>query len=81
MNNKPFDSLSGQFDKEKQRDYFDLCIETAYEQASSRRISQAKAFENLVRCYAEFFDTKEARAAAREDFNAYIDFVNDGGLQ
>jgi hypothetical protein len=75
------DILSGQFDKELQRDYFDLCIETAYNRASSRQVSQAKAFENLVRCYSEFFDTKDARVAARSDFNSYIDFANDGGLK
>lgn len=75
------DILSGQFDTEKQREYFDLCIETAYKRASSRQITQAKAFEDLVRCYSEFFDTKDARVAARADFNSYIDFINDGGLQ
>ena len=75
------DILSGQFDPDKQREYFYICIETAYNRASSRKISQAKAFEDLVRCYSEFFDTKDARVAARADFNSYIDFVNDGGLQ
>jgi hypothetical protein len=74
------DILSGQFDKDKQREYFDLCIETAYKRASSRQISQARAFEDLVHCYSEFFNTKDARVAARADFNSYIDFVNDGGL-
>ena len=79
MTSKPFDSLSGQFDKEKQRDYFDLCIETAYNRSFRREITQAKAFENLVRCYEEFFSPKDAREAAREDFNSYIDYMNDGG--
>jgi hypothetical protein len=79
MSNKPFDSLSGQYDKELQRDYFDLCIITAYDRAFKREITQAKAFENLVRCYEEFFSPKEARESAREDFNAYIDFVHDSG--
>jgi hypothetical protein len=79
MTNKPFDSLSEQYDKEKQRDYFDLCIETAYNRCFHKQISQAKAFENLVQCYAEFFDSKDARVAAREDFNSYIDYRADGG--
>lgn len=74
-----FDSLSGQFDKDKQQDYFDLCIETAYNRASSRKVTQAKAYEDLVQCYAEFFDSKDARVAAREDFNSYIDYRADGG--
>jgi hypothetical protein len=74
------DILSGQFDPEILQEYFDTCIETAYNRASSRQIPQARAFESLVRCYEEFFDTKEAREAARADFNSYIDFVNDGGL-
>ena len=73
------DILSGEFDKDKQRDYFDLCIETAYNRASSRQVSQARAYEDLVRCYEEFFSIKESREAARADFNSYIDFMNDSG--
>ena len=48
------DILSGQFDPEKQRDYLDLCIETAYNRASRRQVSQARAYEDLVRCYVDF---------------------------
>lgn len=79
METQPFDSLSGKYDKELIRDYFDLCIETAHKRASYKHCTQAQAFEGLVKCYEEFFKPDESRKSAREDFNAFIDFMNDGG--
>jgi hypothetical protein len=73
------DILNGKFDKDSVRDRLDLAIETAHYRASKREISQAKAFENLVRCYQEFFSDKDSRVSARDDFNAFIDYMHLGG--
>lgn len=46
---------------------------------------QARCLENVIRCYAEFFENKkEYRLAAREDFevclDAHRDMLKDGLL-